>query len=106
MRASELVKRQSMEFSAALPSSYHAPLPRQAFLGRVCADPDTGERAPRALSRPCSATRRALGCVMNLQLTSDAPGLGRDERFSFIQGGGGMGALRLSKTKTIFSASG
>ena len=33
--------------------------------------------------------RAVLGCVMNLQLTSDAPSLGRDERF--IQGGGGMG---------------
>src|SRR5215218_1871497 len=33
--------------------------------------------------------RAVLGCVMNLQLTSDAPGLGRGERF--IQGGGGMG---------------
>src|SRR5215218_191188 len=48
--------------------------------------------------------RAVLGSVMNLQFTSDAPGLGRDERF--IQGGGGMGALRLSKTSTIFSASG
>src|SRR3954469_4186416 len=33
--------------------------------------------------------RAVFGCVMNLQLTSDAPGLGGGERF--IQGGGGMG---------------
>src|SRR5215216_188726 len=33
--------------------------------------------------------RAVLGCVMNLQLTSDAPGLGWGERF--IQGGGSMG---------------
>src|SRR5215203_6788663 len=33
--------------------------------------------------------RAVLGCVMNLQLTSDAPGLGGGERF--IQGGGSMG---------------
>src|SRR5215210_1870032 len=33
--------------------------------------------------------RAELGCVVDLQLRSDAPGLGRDERF--IQGGWGMG---------------
>jgi hypothetical protein len=40
---------------------------------------------------------------MNLQLTSDTPGLGRDERF--IQGGGGMGVEIVQHQGTIFSAS-
>src|SRR5215207_8387322 len=67
--------------------------PRTHFLGKRFSVGDaliqTLASEHRELDLGHVQPRAVLGCVMNLQLTSDAPGLGGGERF--IQGGGSMG---------------
>src|SRR5215210_347045 len=68
--------------------------PRIHFLGKRFSVgdapiPQTLPSEHRELDLGHVQPRAVLGCVMNLQLTSDAPGLGWGERF--IQGGGSMG---------------
>src|SRR5215203_1449316 len=59
---SSVVKRQSMELWPRGVRPPTRPLPQPDSPGRGCADPDTGGQAPRALSRPCSATSHPLEC--------------------------------------------
>jgi len=67
--------------------------PRTHFLGKRFLVGDAPIQALASQKRELDLghvqPRAVLGGVMNLQLTSDTPRLGRDERF--IQGGGGMG---------------
>ena len=82
--------------------------PRTHFLGKRLLVGDapiqTLAREYRELYLGHVQPRAVLWGVVDLQPLQQTPSFTRDERL--IQSGRGMGALRLSITKTIFSASG